>query len=113
MGAEITFSIDPVGVSSDCFNNQKLMNYKNYRNPEEDMKQEEVKKGNGDTFPMTSLRLSLSLSMTVIIMVVSLSTWAGTSKGKDSLKTGFRQRFITAVFFFSTRLSLFINHTFT
>lgn len=65
------------------------------------------------TLPITSLRLSLSLSMTVMMMVVSLSTWAGTSKGKDSLKTGFRQRFITTVFFFSTRLSLCISHTFT
>lgn len=67
----------------------------------------------GTTLPMTSLRLSLSLSMTVMMMVVSLSTWAGTSKGKDSLKTGFRQRFIVTVFFFSTRLSLCISHTFT
>lgn len=65
------------------------------------------------TLPMTSLRLSLSLSMTVMMMVVSLSTWAATSKGNDSLKTGFRQRFIVTVFFFSTRLSLCISHTFT
>lgn len=67
----------------------------------------------GVTLPITSLRLSLSLSMTVMMMVVSLSTWAGTSKGKDSLKMGFRQRFIVTVFFFSTRLSLCISHTFT
>ncbi len=65
------------------------------------------------TLPMTSLRLSLSLSMTVMTMVVSLRTWAGTSKGKDSLNMGFKHLFITTVFFFSTRLSLFISHTLT
>lgn len=63
--------------------------------------------------PMTSLRLSLSLSMTVMTMVVSRRRSVGMSKAKDSLKTGFRHRFITTVFFFSTRLSLYISHTFT
>ncbi len=61
---------------------------------------------------MTSLRLSRSLSMTVMMMVVSRRTWAGTSKGKDSLKMGFRQLLMVTVFFFSTRLSFCISHNF-